>query len=392
MKPGLLASLLCSVLAACGAGAPASTNTQAPTQTVGAPSPTPGPSSPGPATPTSGPTTPVVPTPTITPIAEDATTWRELTEVASGPSARTDHTWTAGWAVGAEGDRPVAYLFGGRTADGPSNDLWSFDLETYSWSELQPAGPPPAPRFGHTATMVPGVGLVVWSGQGDGFFDDIWAYDPGVDAWQQLPSLGAVPDARYGSCASLGPDGRLWVSHGFTQDDGRFDDTRAYDFATGEWTDETPAGDRPVKRCLHDCYWSTQDTLVLYGGQTTGVPALGDIWSYDASAQTWTEGPDSGAPPRQLYALASSSRGTSPFDAIAFGGGSLDGGYLSDLVQISSDSVEAFSSELPNSPSARSGASLIQVGGIASTYLLFGGQAANGLFGDLWQLQGYWLP
>ncbi|MEA2677313.1 MAG: hypothetical protein QOJ81_1454, partial [Chloroflexota bacterium] len=31
-------------------------------------------------------------------------------------------------------------------------------------------------------------------------------------------------------------------------------------------------------------------------------------------------------------------------------------------------------------------------GGIASTYLLFGGQGVDGLLRDLWQLQGYWLP
>ena len=81
-------------------------------------------------------------------------------------------------------------------------------------------------------------------GRQHAFFDDIWAYDPAAEAWRELPSLGDVPPARYGSCASLGPDGRLWISHGFT-DSGRFDDTRAYDFATGEWTDETPDGDLP---------------------------------------------------------------------------------------------------------------------------------------------------
>ena len=48
--------------------------------------------------------------------------------------------------------------------------------------------------------------------------------------------------ARYGTCAAVAPDGRLWISHGFTADGVRFSDTRAYDFATGAWTDETPDG------------------------------------------------------------------------------------------------------------------------------------------------------
>ncbi|HUP83708.1 MAG TPA: kelch repeat-containing protein [Candidatus Limnocylindria bacterium] len=317
-------------------------------------------------------------TPPPTPTPADATSWTQLV-VAPGPAPREDHTWTS------LGD--LALLFGGLTGDGPVNDLWSFDLATNQWYELHPSGPGPAPRFGHTATWVPDVGLVVWSGQGDTFFDDIWVYDPAVDAWHELPSLGDVPEARYGSCASLGPDGRLWISHGFTQDDGRFADTRAYDFATGEWIDETPDGDVPVKRCLHDCYWSNAGELILYGGQTTGVAALGDIWSYDLQARAWTQGPESSAAPRQLYAMAA---GNAAFDGLAFGGGSLEGGYLDDLIQINSDSLQVLSGNIDGAPAARSGATLIQTPGFG-TYLLFGGQNADGLLSDVWSLQGYWL-
>jgi hypothetical protein len=377
MRPGLLASLLCFVLVACGAGTPTPTITQAPTQTVGAQ-----PSTPGPATPSLGPSITVEPTPTESPTPLDATAWRQLTQAAGGPAAREDHTWTV------IGD--VAYLFGGRTADGPANDLWAFDLTTNEWHELHPSGTAPEPRWGHTGTAVPGFGLVVWSGQGDTFFDDIWAYDPTVDAWRQLPSLGAVPQARYGSCAAFGPDGRLWISHGFTQDDGRFDDTVAYDFATGEWSDETPSGERPVKRCLHDCYWSDNGNLILYGGQTTGVLALGDIWSFDPQAQAWTQGPESSAAPRQLYSLAAGHANQMGFDGLAFGGGSVDRGYLDDLVHISSESLVVESSAVAGAPAARSGATLIKTPGWGE-YLLFGGKNADGLLGDLWSLQGYWL-
>ena len=377
MRSGLLASLACVALAACGSG-PTPTTSAAPTQTAGAQ-----PSTPAPATPTVGPTISVEPTPTVTPTPTptpaDAASWTRLTQAAAGPAAREDHTWTV--------VDDVVYLFGGRTADGPANDLWAFSLTTNEWRELHPDGQAPEPRFGHTGTAVPGVGLVVWSGQGSDFFDDIWAYDPAVDAWHELPSLGAVPQARYGSCASLGPDGRLWISHGFTQDDGRFDDTRAYDFATGEWTDETPAGERPVKRCLHDCYWSNAGTLVLYGGQTTGVKALGDIWAYEPETDAWTQGPEPSAAPRQLYALAA---GNGTFDGLAFGGGALDGSYLDDVVQINSESLEILSSPIDGSPEARSGATLIRSIGLGQ-YLLFGGQNAGGLLADMWSLQGYWL-
>jgi hypothetical protein len=288
------------------------------------------------------------------------------------PSARQDHTWTV------DGEAGKAYLFGGLVTDGPSSELWSFDLATDTWTLLEPAGERPEARFGHTATWVVGAGLVIWSGQGaSDFFDDIWAYDPAANSWTQLPSAGAVPEARYGSCASLGPDGQLWISHGFTEDDGRFADTRSYDFATGTWTDRTPAGDVPVKRCLHDCFWADNGRLILYGGQTTGVPALGDIWALDPNTGAWQEGLAQEAPPRQLYALSSDG-------IVVFGGGSLDGGFLSDTLALDWGAMQLHELDVSGAPSARSGATLITVPDRG--LLLFGGMNADGLLGDLWEL------
>lgn len=303
-------------------------------------------------------------------------TWLERADVAGAPAARTDHTWTV------DGAGSAAYLFGGRAGGGGSNELWRFDLATDEWTVLEPAGPAPAPRWGHTATWIDGFGLVVWSGQGDGgFFADIWAYDPAVGAWRELPALGSVPEARYGSCAALGPDGRLWISHGFTQDDGRFADTRAYDFVTGEWQDLTPSGRVPLERCLHDCWVSADGSqLVLYGGQTTGVPALGDAWAYDFATGDWTNSTDGAAPARNLYGLAPASDG-----ALLFGGGSIDRGYLEDAWLLDETTLAMTPVSLGDGPAARAGATLIS-DAARERVLLFGGEGDDGLLGDLWEV------
>jgi hypothetical protein len=337
-----------------------------------------------PASPSIAPTAPSA-TPTATsrtstpaasvPMTPAVSGWREQA-VATAPSAREDHTWTV------DGDGAIAYLFGGRGAGGPLNDLWAFDLGAAAWSEINITVdlPVPSPRFGHTATWVPNVGLVVWSGQGTaGFFDDIWAYDPDANAWRQLPSTGAVPPARYGSCASLGPDGELWISHGFTEDSGRFADTRSYSFSSGEWTDRTPHHGLPVERCLHDCFWSAIDQLVLYGGQTTGVPALGDVWAYDISSASWTEGPEPSAPARQLYAMANDGR-----TAFIFGGGSVERDFLDDTWKLDSVTLELTpSDDQTEAPPARSGAAIILDPASGAAWLS-GGTNESGLLGDMW--------
>ena len=301
--------------------------------------------------------------------------WRERVDVAVGPSAREDHTWTL------TDDGTVAYLFGGRGAAGSVlGDLWQFELFTGTWSELHPSGDAPASRFGHTATWVPGVGIVVWSGQGARFFDDIWVYDPITNAWDELPSLGVVPEARYGSCAALGPDTEMWISHGFTADDGRFADTWSYNFENGTWTNRTPTtGDLPVSRCLHDCFWSAGGDLVLYGGQTTGVTALGDLWNLDP-ANGWTRAPDPSPKPRNLYALA---RGEN--NGIVFGGGSVDGGFLGDTWIVGDAGEFSPYSVVGEAPPARSSATLIY-SAPRDRYLLFGGMNADGVLDDVWEL------
>jgi hypothetical protein len=304
--------------------------------------------------------------------------WTER-NVGAGPSAREDHTWTV------DPTGRVAYLFGGRAGDQALDDLWRFDLHADAWTQLTPLGPGPGARFGHVAVWDETAGLIVWSGQQSAnlFFDDIWLYDPVDNVWQPLPGNGDKPLARYGSCGSIGPDGALWTSHGFTHDEGRFNDTHSYDLASGRWFDQTPTGQLPVDRCLHDCFWTTAGSLLLYAGQTTGVKALADLWAYDPLTLAWTEQPKPAAPARQLYALA-------PYgdQAYVLGGGDIDGGYLGDLWRL--DVVQLSWTEIAlgtEGPAARSAATLIadtQVGRL----LMFGGKNADGDFGDLWELIG----
>ena len=356
-----LSSTVCAILlGACSAAPPAADAT--PTLSDIAPpasAPTPSDPSAAPATETPGPK----------PLA-----WEQLE--AEGPSAREDHTWILDDAG------EVAYLFGGRDGTTVFDDTWAFHLGDDTWMRLAPAATPPA-RFGHDAVWVDGVGLVVFAGQADAqtFFNDLWAYDPASDTWSELPATGSAPVPRYGSCAAIGPDGRLWISHGFTEEQSRFSDTRAYDFAAGTWTDETPAGTRPVERCLHGCWWTDSGELALYGGQTTGIVALDDRWLLRDGAWSRVEG--TLPPARNLYARARYGSGT-----LVFGGLALDGAQLDDLWLLSDGMVDAREIDPPGDrPPGRAGAELI-VDLSRSRALMFGGRGADAAFDDLWVLGG----
>ncbi len=305
--------------------------------------------------------------------APAALAWEALQ--VDGPAAREDHTWTLA-------DDGVAYLFGGRDGDAVMADTWAFDLETRVWTELAPSTSP-QPRFGHEAEWVDGVGVVIFAGQGGPttFFNDLWAYDPAANAWSELPAGGAIPTPRYGSCLALGPDGRLWASHGFTQEGTRFSDTRAYEFGTQSWSDETPTeGQRPVERCLHGCWWTTDGTLTLYAGQTTGLTALDDLWSLESGS--WSRVDAELPAGRNLYARARHDDGT-----LIFGGQAVDGTYLADAFRLTDDAGVEILEPGGETPVGRSGAELI-VDAANSRAFLYGGRTADSALGDTWVLSG----
>jgi len=305
--------------------------------------------------------------------SRDPVAWSEISGDAA--PAREDHTWTV------DGDGRVAYLFGGRDGATVYGDLWAYDLDNDTWAEL-PAAPGPEPRFGHEAAWVDDIGLVVFAGQsGSRFFADMWAFWPPDGAWRLLPAAGDAPVARYGTCAAIGPDGRLWISHGFTADGSRFADTRAYDFVAQAWTDETPGGDAPTERCLHSCWWTDDGAFALYAGQTTGVTSLGDLWLL--SDGRWSQGGGTLPPERNLYARARLDGAT-----LVFGGQGIDGGYLDDMWLLS-DGVDDATSVATSGPAppARAGAEMVQ-DAIHERVLLFGGRGGDGTYADTWELRG----
>jgi N-acetylneuraminic acid mutarotase len=281
----------------------------------------------------------------------------------------------------------MAYLFGGRDGASVHGDLWAYDLAADTWRRLEPAGPVPAARFGHEAAWIAGRGLVVFGGQaGSTFFGDLWLFDPGAGSWTQLPADSDAPVARYGSCSAVSPDGRLWISHGFTENGTRFDDTRAYDFDLQRWADETPSDALPIRRCLHVCWWTDDGRMALYGGQTNGDPALGDLWALLplASGEGRTGWESLGNPlPVDRNLVAATAVGD---EVVIFGGRDGDGRALADLHVVRADDLSfevlaTIGSGLP----ARWAATLIHDATRGRT-LLFGGTDGSTASAETWGL------
>ncbi len=224
---------------------------------------------------------------------------------------------------------------------------------------------------------------MVFGGQARGFFSDTWAYDLSANRWQRLAADGAGPSRRYGHSGIYdAARDRMVISHGFT-DSGRFDDTWAFEFATGAWRDISPSA-RPLRRCLHHAvYDGDANRMLMYGGcaSPAGPCPLGDLWSFDLATNRWTEILSPARPPaRQHYGIAFDSAGRR---AILFGGSGP--GRLNDTWEFDSRTNAWRQLEISGSPPpARSRHQ--GVADASGVSFFFGGSTPRGQTNELWML------
>lgn len=240
-------------------------------------------------------------------------TWTQLAE--GGPPARSNHTMVVA------GDRLI--LFGGNDSDdgltfGPLSDLWAYDLNAGTWSELRYSGDDPGARLFHSATVSDdGATLYVYGGGDENaffgpFFKDLYALDLNSLVWTRLDSgRSNAPDGRIWATLNYdAPRGRLLLFGG--HDDGSLGNTNqlwAYDLNALAWS-EVQAGDiqtgdasgfcdfpadfvtpdlnLPERRNAHAADLSPDGQLYIFGGKTD-CGSVNDLWSLDVASATWTE-------------------------------------------------------------------------------------------------------
>lgn len=290
--------------------------------------------------------------------------------------------------------RQRVIVFGGRTGGASRDDTWALDLATVAWTQLASA---PAARPPDRFSVVAGVDaardrLLITTGEDDAgtFFDDVWALDLATDSWSQVAPAGGPPARRYGSAGGIfdvegtgGP--ALYLSHGFTFS-GRFDDAWELDLATDSWRQLPAAAPLPLKRCLHTATMIDAQRMLIFGGCASGFGPcpLDDLWQLDAALPGWTELAITGPSARTHPALA--SIGASGH-ALMFGGQA--SGNQNDLWLVDAG-TPSWRQLTPASapPPARNGHNAIWIdspaGDACGRLLVFGGAGSGGELADLW--------
>lgn len=220
----------------------------------------------------------------------NSNTWTSMSP-ATRPPALSSHNM----AYDSESDRVI--LFGGLDKDRERRDeTWAYDFNTNTWSKMTPTTGP-SPRAVHGMAYDSESDRIILFGGYTGEYDDeTWAYDFNNNTWTSMnPLTKPSPRVTYTLAYDSASD-RVILFGGATED-GRDDETWAYDYNTNTWTNLEPAT-RPASRYWHQmAYDSESERVVLFGGYCGTPGGCDDTWAYKYS-------PAGPSPPPEIHLIS----------------------------------------------------------------------------------------
>jgi hypothetical protein len=280
----------------------------------------------------------------------------------------------------------------GITNEGTTNQVLRFELngDPY-WFEVSTGGSPPPLRYGASLVYDPnGHRMILFGGFGAGYLNDVWALDVTTDVWTQLLPAGMPPAVRGYHSAIYDPNHQRMVVFGGFNAGGYLNDTWALSMVgPPAWTPLTTAGMPPSARANHSAVYDGGTVRMLLFGGENGA-SLNDTWQLTlpvgAATPTWSLVPTVGVPPSARYAH------TAIFDAanrrmVIFGGGN---SYLNDVWVLPSATLQWTQLATLPSPGVGVPAGRNYHGAVYDPLnqrmVTFGGANQNFIFGDTWAL------
>lgn len=212
--------------------------------------------------------------------------WTQVSVTGNIPSARQGHS-----AIYDPVNRRML-IFAGANPYYIFNDLHSLDLNSYTWSELLPSGTLPSPRWNHSSVYNPtDSSMIIFGGRDmETRLNDLWKLDLNTLTWTEISPVGEVPPVREYHTATYIPDGNYMVVYAGYAEEGDYDDLWKYDFATNSWSPILPSGEKPLLRAAHSAFYnSSNNCLIIFGGNDHSLRYFGDIWKFDLNSSTWEQ-------------------------------------------------------------------------------------------------------
>jgi V8-like Glu-specific endopeptidase len=175
--------------------------------------------------------------------------WQRLDAVGAPHSPPVLPAPRAYAAMVSSPDGGEVILFGGEEADGYFSDLWSLDPETvapgqkqYTWRELDSYGEIPSPRSRMVVAQFGGKALIFGGMTDEGPTEEVYAFDIRSRYWEKIETLPGGPGTREGASIEYDPWAKTMFLFGREDIAGLHNDLWKLDLGSGAW-----------ERVLPDC-------------------------------------------------------------------------------------------------------------------------------------------
>lgn len=100
--------------------------------------------------------------------------------------------------------RNKLYLFGGLSKTSLLSDLWEYDLKNDKWTAIVAKNAHPSPRHSFGSASEGDI-MIIWGGKtAQGYSNEFFVYNAITMMWKEiLPKAGKVPKKRYGPCITI---------------------------------------------------------------------------------------------------------------------------------------------------------------------------------------------
>ncbi|MCP4583387.1 MAG: hypothetical protein GY839_17400, partial [candidate division Zixibacteria bacterium] len=225
--------------------------------------------------------------------------YTELTPTGDIPAGRGYHS-----IVESFGGHKIAIFAGGDYGPGDIfNDTYFLDWEEVGsevWTFCDTGDPKPPVRSGHSAIHdVVGERMVIFGGMAITYgkeLDDMWAMDENTLIWDELIASNDGPEGLRDHAAIYNPLTNSMILFGGVYDSGDItNDVWILDLATLVWTQQVPdASPWPIPRFnCYGVYSQNTSEMVVFGGRDM-YTRLNDLWALDLNTFIWREIPNSG--------------------------------------------------------------------------------------------------
>jgi hypothetical protein len=220
---------------------------------------------------------------------EGTMAWQALPSGATAAPLRTGHEAV----LDPVGDRMV--VFGGSDGTGPMNGVWVYPLSgNGTWSSLSVVGTPPAARQRFSAIQDPVRNrLIVFGGLDGSAHNDVWTLSlVGTSTWTQLQPLGPAPAPRFGASVVYDPRrDQMVVFGGVNGTGGALEDLWTLSLGgSPAWTPLQPAMAGPSPRTESSVAYDPSRDLIWFFSGGTAAALPNDLWTLSLSgAPTWQQ-------------------------------------------------------------------------------------------------------